>query len=76
MKLRVKHLENIGYFSQVKTGFSGWKNIGKHLSGYGLYSESHAEFPLEIKEEAVLRCKAYERWILKITQKPTYFDVS
>ncbi len=62
MKLRTKHLPQIGYFAQVKIGwFSGWQTIGKHNSGFGLYSDDHTEYPLETEHEAIGRCKMYEQ---------------
>lgn len=76
MKFRIKHIENIGYFGQVKPNiFSGWKTIGKHPCGYGLYPNRHAEYPLNTQYEALERCKLYEQWAYHNAQKPTYFYV-
>jgi len=76
MKLRIKHVKNVGYFGQVKDGFlSGWKTIGKHTSGYGLYPNNHAAHPLETQHAALERCKLYEQWAYHNAQEPTYFYV-
>jgi len=76
MKFRIKHVENIGYFGQVKVGFfSGWQTIGKHPSGYGLYPNDHAEYPLGTQHEAIERCKLYEQWTYYNAQEPAYFYV-
>jgi len=74
MKFRIKYVANIGYFGQAQTRFfSGWKTIGKHPSGYGLYQNGHAEYPLETHHEALERCKLYEQWAYHNAQEPSYF---
>jgi len=73
MKLRIKYLENIGYFGQVKTGLR-WKTIGKHPSGYGLYSNSNTDYPMKSQHEALNRCKLYKQWAYHIAQKATYIE--
>ena len=63
MKLRIKTLSHIGHFAQVKHGlFSGWKTIGEHTHGYGLYPESHLDHPLPNSFAAELRAKEYRGW--------------
>ena len=47
-KYRIKHVDMVGYFAQVKHGvFSGWRTIGKHTNGFGDYEEYHLDFPLQ-----------------------------
>ena len=76
MKFRTKHLPQIGYFAQVKTGwFRGWETIGKHPSGFGLYSEDHKEYPLKTEHEAIGRCKMYGQHIVLEKGVATYGGV-
>jgi len=76
MRLRIKYIENIGYFSQVKKGlFSNWKTISSHLSGYGLYSNNHIEYLLKTRGQALALCKIYEQWVYNIDQQAIYFKV-
>jgi len=61
MELRIKHVNGIGYFSEVKTGlFPAWKKIGKHVNGFGLYESSCLDHPMNTQEEALSRCKLYK----------------
>lgn len=63
MNFRIKYLPQIGYFAQVKLSWlAGWKTIGKHINGYGLYAEDYIEHPLINGHEAEERCKLYEQW--------------
>jgi hypothetical protein len=76
MKFRVKHVENTGFFGQVKLGFfSGWNTIGKHPCGYGLYPNDHVEYPIDTQHNALERCKLYERWASRKEQKVVYYDI-
>ena len=77
MKLRTKHIPQIGYFSQVKEycWFGQWQTIGKHVNGFGLYSEDHTEHPLETEQDAIGRCKMYEQHIALDKGMATYVDV-
>lgn len=76
MKLRIKYIEGIGHFAQVKHGvFSGWKTIGKHLSGFGLYPDEHIDYPLSTQFEAQERAKLYQQWSYNGKSEPKYFDV-
>ena len=56
MKYRIKHVEMIGYFAQVKRNwFSGWKTIGAHLNNQtGEYPEDDLDHPLHGQHDAVL----------------------
>lgn len=66
-KYRVKHHIGIGYFAQIRHSlFSGWKTIGKHPDGYGLYENKHTNYPLNSYEEAQSRSTAYAVWKEKI----------
>ena len=61
MKLRTKHLADVGHFAQVRHGsMSGWKTIGKHPNGYVLYSENHLSYPLDSAMCATERCNNYK----------------
>lgn len=55
MKYRIKHIDMIGYFAQVKKygWFGGWNTIGKHSIGVGEYEEEHLDHPLQTQGEAV-----------------------
>lgn len=76
MKLRIKHISGIGFFAQVKHGiFSPWKNIGKHISGYGLYPAKCLDHPMATQHEALERAKLYEQWFVNGGNHPTYIDV-
>jgi hypothetical protein len=60
MKYRIKEIDMIGYFAQVKRGlFSGWKTIGKHNNGVGEYDEEHLDYPLRTQAEAVTLAHAH-----------------
>ena len=56
MKYRIKHVDMIGYFAQVKRNmFSGWKTIGNHgVNQVGEYPEDHLNYPMTAQHEAVL----------------------
>lgn len=76
MKLRIKYIENIGYFGQVSHGFfTGWRTIGKHVNGYGLYPNNHIEYPMNTDHEALELCKLYEQWSCHAAQEATYFYI-
>ena len=77
MKLRVKYIPDIGYFAQAKLGtFSFWGNIGKHVSGYGLYSSASMEHPLKTYDAAVERARLYEKWLDNCEARPVYTELS
>lgn len=64
MRFRIKHNPQLGYYAQVKHGFfSGWKKIGKHNVGFGLYDEDSVSLPMETMEEAGQRCRDYKRFL-------------
>lgn len=68
MKFRIKYVPKVGYFSQVKTGFfSPWKRIGKHVCGFGLYSQYSFAQPMLTSEEAEARCHKYKEWTALIS---------
>ena len=61
MKYRTKHLNQIGYFAQVKLSFfSSWKTIGNHNYGVGEYPNNHIDYPLESSHEAILLAQRHE----------------
>lgn len=73
MKFRIKHIENIGHFAQVKTSFfTGWETIGKSVYGFNLYPEDHIDYPLKEHHDALERCKEYKRWAKDANDEPTY----
>jgi hypothetical protein len=55
MRYRVKYVEAVGYFAQVKRGwFGGWKTIGLHMNNQtGEYAENHLSHPLDTQHEAI-----------------------
>lgn len=61
MKYRIKHVEMIGYFAQVKRSFfAGWKTIGRHSNNrFGEYPKNHIEYPIGERHNAVLMCKQH-----------------
>lgn len=76
MKLRIKHIDGIGYFVQVKHGvFAPWHKIGKHMSGYGLYRADCINHPLATQREALERAKLYEQWFVNSKNQESYIDV-
>lgn len=75
MKLRTKHIPDIGFFAQVKFFFSNWQTIGKHPNGYGLYPTNDIDYPLQNRHEATERCKLFEQWYAKTKQIPTYTNI-
>lgn len=55
MRYRIKHVEMIGYFAQVKFGIiGGWHTIGRHNNGFGEYPENHLDYPLLTQGDAIL----------------------
>ncbi len=73
MKFRTKYLKHIGYFGQVKSNrLSGWKTIGKHTNGFGLYPNDDIDYPITTADEAIERCVLYERWLNNSKQTIEY----
>ena len=64
MKYRIKQIDMIGYFAQVKRHwFSGWKTIGKHANDQvGEYPENHTDYPLSCQSEAVKLCHRHAKF--------------
>ena len=62
MDYRIKHVEKLGYFGQVKIGMD-WDTIGRHSVGFGLYDADHYDYPLDTKKEAKDLCKDYDNWV-------------
>ena len=56
MRYRIKHVEGVGYFAQVKRNwFSGWRTIGAHNNNQtGEYPEGNSAYPLDSQHDAVL----------------------
>ena len=74
MKFRIKYLPQVGYFGQVKRGFFEWNTIGKHINGYGLYSQNNIDYPLHTEHEARALCKLYEQWAVISENTATFID--
>lgn len=73
MKLRIKFVDGIGYFAQVKHGvFSPWQKIGKHISGYGLYPAENLDYPMATQKEAVETAEQYKQWVAVRTAPCVY----
>ena len=76
MKLRIKHIDGVGFFPQAKHGlFGAWKRIGKHTDGYGLYPSEWMDHPMATQFEAMERAKMYEQWFVNGGNRVTYIDV-
>ena len=74
MKFRIKHIDGIGCFSQVKRNFlCPWQKIGKHITGFGLYDKNCNEHPMETLEEATQRVRDYKKWCELEETEPTYW---
>ena len=71
MKFRIKHVEGVGYFPQVKT-FLFWYRIGVHDGGFGLYKTYCC--PRESEKEAQDVIDRYAKWHKKEANKVTYID--
>lgn len=50
MKFRIKHVEQEGYYPQVRRRFR-WLRIGRHAHGFGLY-DGENYWPHSTQEEA------------------------
>lgn len=77
MEFRIKFIEGLGYFPQVKHGFlRPWKKIGAHPSGaYGLYEEKNIEYPHNTDREAIKTCRDYAQRLFLIKRTPYYTSV-
>lgn len=79
MKYRIKHIDMIGYFAQVKKSrFSGWKTIGKHSIHsicVGEYEEDHLDHPLAAQADAVLLCHRHADFVGAKKGFTSYRDV-
>ena len=72
---RVKHIEGIGYWPQVKIERLGyWKRIAKHVTGFGLYSAESIDYPAKTAKEAQGVIDDYVEWEKKKAQEPTYTE--
>ena len=71
MKFRIKYIEGLGYWAQVKIKLS-WYRIGLHISGFGLYSENDNDYPLKTRDEAIEQCEKFVKWYNLKEAKPSY----
>ena len=71
MKFRIKHVEDVGYFPQVRIMFC-WYRIGIHKDGFGLYETD--SYPRHSKKEAQEVIDLYADWHKKEERKVTYID--
>ncbi len=66
MKFRVKHVEDKGYFAQVKRSFFGnWWRISFVNNNFYLYEEDSTNYPLKTEEGAIERCTEYKDHVNK-----------
>ncbi len=75
-KYRIKHVAGVGYFPQVKVGFScfadKWERIATHgKNQYGLYA--HDGNPMSSSRQAENLIRDYDASI-NATNNPTYKD--
>jgi len=76
MKLRIKHVEGLGWFAQTKLGFfTPWQKIGAHLDGLGLYREDNIKYPLATAAAAEARCELFKAWAESAKGKTTYKNI-
>jgi hypothetical protein len=76
VKYRIKHVDMIGYFAQVKKGiFTEWKTIGKHPNGFGEYNENHLDYPLQDQADAVRLAHSYAEYMGLRKGFTTYRDL-
>jgi hypothetical protein len=59
-KYRIKHVAGLGYFAQVKVGFScfsdKWERIARHVCGtYGLYTNDNNPMSTSQQAENLIR---------------------
>lgn len=76
VKYRIKHVDMVGYFAQVKRGFSqGWKTLGRHTTGVGEYPEDNLDHPLSLQGDAVLLAHKHADWINAKKGFTTYTEI-
>jgi hypothetical protein len=74
MKYRIKHIEGVGFFAQVRLGrgiFSEWVTITPR--SLKLYSEDYEEYPEASEAEAEAIITKYID--VRISKKITYRDI-
>lgn len=53
MKFRIKHLDGVGYFPQVKMSWrNSWCVINEHIAGFELLDKDDRKFPIKNLDEA------------------------
>lgn len=72
MKFRIKHHPGIGYWPQVKHFWSGWKKIGSHVVGYGLYEADDLNSPKDSEGACEQVIDGYKKWLILKKNKPHY----
>jgi hypothetical protein len=75
-KYRIKHVAGLGYFPQIKVGFScfedKWERISIHGdNSYGLYDDDR--YPMDSSRQAESLIRDYDASI-NATNNPTYKD--
>ena len=68
---RIMFVNGLGYYPQKKSA-RGWKKIGEHPTGYGLYPESNLSYPKETKIEAMKIIDKFIEWEVIKDRKPEY----
>ena len=77
MKFRVKYINGIGFWAQVKpTFFSPWYRIGEHVTGFGLYPEKSLDYPVSSAQKAMRLIEAYIQWENKKTEWGLFLTLS
>jgi len=74
MKFRVKHVEGLGYFAQVKH-FLFWYKICSFISGFGLAHQNDPEHPCKTYKDALDRASQYKYWVECKNGKATYTEI-
>lgn len=76
MKTRVKNIDGIGYFGQIKKSFFGkWETIGQHQHGFGLYAEDNLSWPLVSLDEAITVINEFIAWESKTKGWVTHYEI-
>lgn len=78
MQYRIKHVDMIGYFAQVKhySWFGQWRTIGKHSNNQvGEYDDDHLAHPLQSQGDAVRLAHRHAAFNKEKKGFTTYSDI-
>ena len=75
-KFRIKFIPSIGYFAQVRKGFvfKKWRTIGRHNTGFGLYSEEHTDYPALFRSSAKTLIGDYKDYENKLKENDPIYE--